>query len=338
MTRAVPVVNEDVPHFRQRRAKAFARLYPAAAQSYDDALYTALGVTPARGLLHKALVDNLVQQALYDPLTRKLYVARGRASRAAILQQLVIALQDQRFGLGRLPALAGSRDASLAATAAVGGYASLISRLPDARTSLTGTRLKRFLALENGFAATVGRRLAVNLRNLGGNNAVFGTLRRFPQTTEQIFHIDKFLEREPVARIVLPVAAAGLELAGADTFGELDVRALLAVFDVPRLAQAGEGWGGGRSAIYRAGPRMAALLALDWDSEADAQQWAAAVQRYVEEAFAGGLGPAPCAATSCWNRGSHAVAFERVGSRTALVLGSDVDSSAQLARAILGDA
>ena len=84
--RAVPIVTEDPARFRQRRAKAFERLYPVAAQSYDDALYTALGVTPARGLLHKALVDSLLQQALYDPLTRKLYVSRGRASRAAILQ------------------------------------------------------------------------------------------------------------------------------------------------------------------------------------------------------------------------------------------------------------
>ena len=53
--------------------------------------------------------------------------------------------------------------------------------------------------------------------------------------------------------IVLPVDAAGLTLTGDDTFGELDVRALLAVFGVPRLDRAGEGWGGGRSAIYRSG-------------------------------------------------------------------------------------
>jgi len=342
--RAVPVVAESPARFRQRRLASADGLYPAAGQSYDDALYTALGVTRGRGLLRAALVTSQVQQALYDPPTRKIYVARGRASRTAILQQLVHALQDQSFDLGRLRALAGSRDARLAASAAIAGHASVVAQLPGARASSShgGPRLDRFLELENGFPTTVGLRFAVNLRNLGGNKAVFGALRRFPETTEQIFHVDKFLEREPAARIVLPVDAAGLTLRGDDTFGELDVRALLAVFGVPRLDHVGEGWGGGRSAIYRSGPREAAVLALDWDSEPDALQWAEAVQVYVNEAFdadpPGLPEPAPCRATACWNLGGHAVAFERVGSRTTLVLGADVDSSAQLARAVLGEA
>jgi len=333
--RAVPVVTEDPARFRQRRAKAIERLYPAAAQSYDDTLYNALGVTPAPGLLHKALADSLVQQALYDPLTRKVYVSRGRAPRAAILQQLVNALQDQSFGLARLRALAGSRDARLAASAAVTGYASLVARLP-ASSLHGGSRLVRFLELENRFPATVGLRFAADVRNLGGNNAVFGALRRFPATTEQVFHVDKFLEREPAVRIVLPVDAAGLTLSGDDTFGELDVRALLAVFAVPRLDRAGEGWGGGRSALYRSGPRIAAVLALDWDSELDAYQWAEAVRSYVDQAFDPAV-PTPCGATMCWVGSGNAVAFERLGRRTTLVLGADVESSEELARAILGE-
>lgn len=342
--RAVPVVAEGPARFRQRRITALDRFYPAADQSYDDALYTALGVTRGRGLLHKALVTSQVQQALYDPLTRKVYVARGRESRATILQQLVHALQDQSFDLRRLRALTGSRDARLAASAAVAGHASLVAQLPSTRTSSShgGPRLDRFLELENGFPTTVGVRFAVNLRNLGGNKAVFGALRRFPETTEQIFHIDKFLEREPAVPIVLPVDAAGLTLGGDDTFGELDVRALLAIFDVPRLDHVGKGWGGGRSAIYRSGAREAAVLALDWDSELDARQWAEAVRVYVNEAFdadePGLPEPTPCTATACWNLDGHAVAFERVGTRTTLVLGTDVDTSAQLARAILGEA
>ena len=342
--RAVPVVAESPARFRQRRLASVDRLYPASDQSYDDVLYTALGVTRGRGLLRPALVTSQAEQALYDPLTRKVYVARGRATRAAILRQLVHALQDQSFDLGRLRALAGSRDARLAASAAVAGHASLVAQLPGARapSSHGGPRLDRFLELENGFPTTVGLRFAVNLRNLGGNKAVFGALRRFPETTEQVFHLDKFLGREQAVPIVLPVNAAGLTLDGDDTFGELDVRALLAVFDVPRLDHVGEGWGGGRSAIYRSGARETAALALDWDSARDALQWAEAVQVYVNEAFdadrPGLPEPTPCSATVCWNIDGRAVAFERVGARTTLVLGTDVDASAQLARAILGEA
>ena len=95
-------------------------------------------------------------------------------------------------------------------------------------------------------------------------------LRRFPATTEQVFHLDKFLQRERAVPIVLPDAVEDLQLGSTGTFGELDVRALLAVFGVPGLDAAATGWGGGRSAVYRdaATATAAVLVALDWDSEA----------------------------------------------------------------------
>ena len=90
----------------------------------------------------------------------------------------------------------------------------------------------------------------MNLHNLGGNQAIFSALRQFPTTTEQILHVDAFLAREPGQRLTLAPSAGGLALQHSDTFGELDVRALLAVFQVPRLDEVGDRWGGGRTAIY----------------------------------------------------------------------------------------
>lgn len=342
--RAVPVVAETPARFRLRRLTVLDRSYPAADRIYDDALYTALGITRSRGLLRRALVTSQIQPALYDPLMRKVYVARGAESRTPILRQLVLALQDQSFDLRRLRPLIRQRDAGLAAAAIVAGHASLVVTAPITPAvplALKRRRLDRFLALEEGFPTTVGARFAADLRNLGGKPAVFAALRRWPETTEQIFHLDKYLERERAVTIVLPVEAAGLTLRGGDSFGELDVRALLAVFGVPRLDRAGAGWGGGRSAIYRSGAREAAVIALDWDAELDAHQWAEAVRWYVDAAFApdqpGLPASTPCAATACWSLGGQAVAFEHVGARTTLVLGDDVDTSAQLARAILGE-
>lgn len=340
--RAVPVVTETDARYRQRLILAHDRFYPSSVQSYDEALYTALGLTTGRGVLRKAIVSNQRRRALYDPQTRKLYVPAGRIERTALLQELVHALQDQAFDLRRGRALAGSRDAGFAALGAIVGHSSLVAKLLGPRTiaSHGAPRLSRFLALERGFAETIGERFAVRLRNLGGNKAVFSSLRRFPETTEQIFHIDKFLEREQALPIALPVDAAGLTLAGDNTFGELDVRALLATFDVPRLDHVGEGWGGGRSAIYRAGAREAALLALDWDEDLDALEWDEAVHDYVNEAFdadvPGRPATTPCAASACWDLAGHTVAFERSGARTALVLGPDVATAARLARTILG--
>ena len=87
--------------------------------------------------------------------------------------------------------------------------------------------------------------------------------------------------------IVLPDDVEDLQLGSTSTFGELDVRALLAVFRVPGLDAAATGWGGGRSAVYRdaATATEAVLVALDWDSEVDAAQWATAAATYVEAAF-----------------------------------------------------
>ena len=339
--RPVPVVSEPAARYRARRLAAHDRLYPRGRQSYDEALYTALGLTGGRGALRSALVSGQTLPALYDPQTRRLYAPRGPVGRTAVLHELVHALQDQAFDLRRTRALSGNRDARLAATAVVEGHASLVATLlrPRAHAAHGGSGLARFLALERGFASTIGQRFAVTLRNLGGNLAVFGALRRFPETTEQIFHVDKFLEREQAVPIALPVEAAGLRRSDADTFGELDVRALLATFSVPRVDRAGSGWGGGRSALYRAGGREAAVVALDWDENLDAAEWDEAVRAYVDSAFdSGPPGPpatTPCAASACWELIGHALAFERSGRRTALVSGPDLGTAALLAQAIL---
>ena len=197
---------------------------------------------------------------MYDPFARTAYVQAGKGERAAALRQLVHALQDQHFDLKRVRRLAGSRDATVAATAAIEGHASLLLGAPPAPKPGAGSRLTRFLVLERGFESTVGLRLATDLHNLGGTPAVRSALRRFPATTEQVFHLDKFLQREPAVPIVLPDAVEDLQLKSTGTFGELDVRALLAVFGVPGLDAAATGWGGGRSAVYRDAARRRRLF------------------------------------------------------------------------------
>ena len=201
------------------------------------------------------------------------------------------ALQDQHFDLRRINRLSGGHDARVAATAAIEGHASLLLGAPPVAKLGTGSRLARFLALEHGFDSTVGLRLAADLHNLGGTPAVRSALRRFPASTEQVFHLDKFLQRERPVPIVLPREVEGLRLGSTGTFGELDLRALLAVFGVPRLDGAASGWGGGRSGVYRDSKTKAVLVTLDWDSEVDATEWKTAVEAYVGAAFGTEFGP-----------------------------------------------
>jgi hypothetical protein len=341
----VRIVTEQPAQFRQRRVRLLDRNYPRAAQDYDETVYRALGLlTGGKGVLRQTLIELENRTGLYDSVSRTAYVQSGAGERAAALHELVHALQDQHFDLRRTRRLPGGSDASIAAAAAIEGHATLVAGVLNSRTTPAhpGGKLRRFVELERGFTHSVGLRLAADLRNLGGTKAVLGTLRRFPATSEQVFHLDAYLGRERALPIVLPVNAAGVTLAGAGTFGELDVRALLAVFGVPRLDVVGTGWGGGRSALYRGATGDTVLVALDWDTDTDAQQWAEAARVYVDNAFDAGQAGAPeltpCAATTCWDLGGHAVAFEHVGARTALALGVDLDTSAQLARAILGQA
>ena len=239
----------------------------------------------------------------------------------------MLALQDQHYDLRRVARLPGGSDARVAATAASEGHATLVAgqlagRRPD--TSRGGPKLRRFVELRRGFGSSVGLRFAADLRNLGGQQAVLGSLRRLPATSEQVFHLDKYLEHERASTIVLPVDVAGMTLAGDGSFGELDVRALLAVFGVARLDRTGSGWGGGRTAVYRGAGGEAVAIALDWDSEDDANEWAQAVATYVEKAFGTKAvrSSTECSTTACWQLGARSIAFAQTGKRTALVLGA----------------
>ena len=339
----VRLVAERPGPFRQRRVALLDRSYPRAAQDYDEGVYRALGLaTGPKGVLRKTLIKLQDEPGLYDSTARTAYVQAGAGERAAALREVVHGLQDQHVDLSRITRLRGGDDARTAATAAVEGYASLVTReLPRRRPALhRAPRLTRFLELERGFLDSIGLRFEADLHNLGGSRAAIDSLRRFPATSEQVFHLDKYLQREPAAPIILPVQAAGLTLARHGTFGELDVRALLAVFGVPRRDQVGSGWGGGRTARYAGPSGEAVAVALNWDTALDAAQWAAAVSLYVDAAFdavpPGSPTPSGCAATTCWQIGSRAIALDRSGRRSALVIGVDLGPVEALARALTG--
>lgn len=214
-------------------------------------------------------------RAWYDVRTQRLFVQRTpRPGRRALIHEYVRALIDQNFHLARIAQWRVlDRDRWDAAQAMVDGVASLSSGLPSP-----------------------GRALAGQLRYLGGRTAVAGALRTFPQTTEQLLHVDKFLERERALPVRLPARAGGASLGVSETFGELDVRSLLKAFAVPDAYAAAEGWGGGRLALYG----DTGAIVLRWDTPEDAAEWQAAIPRYVAAAFPGVAGRTCPPLDGCW--------------------------------------
>ena len=133
---------------------------------------------------------------------------------------------------------------------------------------------------EDGFAFT-NRLLAE-----GGYDAVDAAYADPPESTEQVLHPDRYLERESPDDVRLPLGIAGALGAGwledgQDTLGELVLRIWLREGEVA-LAEARTataGWGGDRLVLLR-GPNDAVAVGLvtAWDSPADALEFATAAE------------------------------------------------------------
>jgi hypothetical protein len=329
--RAIPTATLAAARYDAALRRAANHDYPPWLRDVDARAYALLGFAPRAEALQ--LAPWRTSTAWYDPTVHKLLLRGARPpARARLINELVRALVDQNFGLRRLTELrARDRDASLAAHGIVEGAAALASgmRAP----ALRGTPLERFLELEATAGPGPGRALAAELRYLGGSRAVATALRRFPQTTEQLLHVDKFLERERALPVQIPANVGTARLTASETFGELDVRNLLRAYRIADANVAAAGWGGGLLVLYLSpsGDYTAALV-LRWDSVADADEWRAAVSRFVAAAF-GATTARDCPPLDrCWSAGTE-VGAGALGARTVLAGGPQADA---VAAALLG--
>jgi hypothetical protein len=304
------------------------RDYPPALRSLDARLYTQLGLT-APSLRTAAALGASRSNAWYDPSARKLVLRRGSsAKRSGVINELVRALVDQNFNLRRVTGLrARDRDHAIAANGIVEGTAALASGVRPA--AVRGASLERFEELEDAGALSAGKTLSSQLRYLGGAPALASALRSFPNTTEQLLHIDKFLEREPALPVGLPAQIDDDHLSATENFGELDVRSLLRAFGIPNAAEVADGWGGGRLGLYISPLGQAiTVLALRWDTIEDAAEWRDAAARYVPAAFPGAT-PRNCPPLDrCWSAGSTVVGAGVLGAAGVLASGPGAEGVA----------
>jgi hypothetical protein len=112
------------------------------------------------------------------------------------------------------------------------------------------------------------------------------SLERLPSTTEQILHPEAYPRDRPVAVDVPdygPVLGEGWADLDVMEVGEAWLSAMLALRLDQGAAEAAAGWDG---SIYRAWShedRTAVVLASAWDSEGDAAEFAAAMERWIGE-------------------------------------------------------
>jgi hypothetical protein len=120
----------------------------------------------------------------------------------------------------------------------------------------------------------------------GGYKGVDEAFGSPPDSTEQILHPEKYLDRETPIAVTVPAdlpskLGAGWSNGGSDTLGELQLRIWLTQGGVSTAAasRAAAGWGGDRVMLLDGlGGAAAVALITEWDTPADANEFAAAAK------------------------------------------------------------
>ena len=254
------------------------------------------------------MVDVLAEQAtaLYDFKTKKLYLATWTPpdmQEFALVHELVHALQDQHFNLGKYIDGAKGADGDLARTAVVEGQASWVMTEYVMRQSGRSLMQSRFLAVAAAAASRVEAReypvfaatplflqetllfpytwgllfqqSVLEERGEAGFGEVF---RRPPASSQHILSPEAYFEGRKPAKPELPKTELGrpYKKVTEGEVGQLEhailIRKFISEEDAKELAPK---WRGGRYAIFepRSKERAVLVYAAEWESPGDAARY-----------------------------------------------------------------
>jgi hypothetical protein len=270
-----------------------------------------IGVIPEGTSIREEMLEYGSTQVIgyYDTLTGELkFIGEDEPSpleRITLAHELTHAIDDQRFGLEKIDALGAScRDEELQASLAVVEGNATFFMLRWAQSFLTldeqlevGTEaaaqepppsdIPPFISRMQERPYLDGMAFITSLENEGGLEAVDAAFRELPVSTEQILHPERYPNDVPVP-VDVPDVAGDLGPSWEDLdvqgVGELWLDLALGLrLDESEAATASAGWDGG---IYRAwsdGKDVAVVLATAWDTERDAQEFADAMDRWIDQ-------------------------------------------------------
>jgi hypothetical protein len=126
----------------------------------------------------------------------------------------------------------------------------------------------------------------MRLERDGGIEAVDAAFENLPRSTEQIIHPERYPNDVPTP-VDVPDLSAELGPGWADldaaVVGELWLDLALGLrLGEGEAASAAAGWDGGTYRAWSDGEAVAVVLSTVWDTEADAEEFAAAMRRWVE--------------------------------------------------------
>jgi hypothetical protein len=303
---AEPVTQQDIADGYREYIETY---YPEKFYARRSLAWQTIGVVPEGTSIRDELLEYGSTQVIgyYDTVTGEL-VFLGQEDptpleRVTLAHELTHAIDDQRFGLEKVDVLgAECREEELQATLGLVEGNATFFMLRWARTFLTvdeqielsaeaaaqqppPSDIPPFIDAMQQWPYTAGLRFITAIEGEGGLEAVDAAFLDMPVTSEQILHPERYPNDVPTPVDVPDLASqlgAGWEDLDVQPVGEiwLDV-ALRLRLDGPDASQASDGWDGG---IYRAwsdGDRVAIVLATAWDSERDAEEFAAQMQRWI---------------------------------------------------------
>jgi hypothetical protein len=310
-----PKVLDDAG-IKKLTADSFTKDNPPDIIAANERMLKTMGLLAPDASLSDLYIDLLGSQVagLYSPDDKQLYVvsksgALGPGEKTTFAHEYTHALQDQNFDLSGFDLdQIGEGDRAIARLSLIEGDATLvmsywqIGNLSQAELlELLGQGMDpeatRILAEMPAilretllFPYTAGLNFTQGLQATGGWEAVNAAFAKPPASTEQVLHPEKYASAEAPRPVDLPDDLAarlgdGWSVGLEDTLGEEQLSIWLSDAGGGALAGAPEaaaGWGGDRTAVLD-GPNgaTAVVIATEWDTAADATEFAAKARLVV---------------------------------------------------------
>jgi hypothetical protein len=288
---------------------------PPELVAANERFYKALDLLPADASLEDLTIEMLSGgvAGYYRDDQKTLYVVSrsgdvGPNEKITFAHEFDHALQDQHYTIFKdQEGVTNRSDWLLARQAVYEGDASLLMTL-WASENLSPEEFQEMLtqSLNDPSSAMLERMPAILRETLlypyttglafaqgqyisgGGWDGVDALYAKVPETTEQILHPDKYQAGEGPVAIEFPDDFAdrigpAWEVALNDTFGEFQTGVWLRDADAANATDAAAGWGGDRVVVLNGGgDAWAVLLATEWDTAADAEEFEASAKPVVD--------------------------------------------------------
>jgi hypothetical protein len=257
----------------------------------------AMGLLEPGYPLKQKYIELLGEQiaAFYEPRQHRLFMfedssLRSTQNRIVLAHELTHALQDQNFGLLKLPLnIKTNDDLALATSALIEGDATVTMSdymlenfsMKSLGENLSGVftqsldrvqKAPRYLREILIFPYMRGQEFCMALRQRGGYEAISQAFKNPPVSSAQILHPQKYFAHEEPVRVIWPdTTALGQKPVCDNVLGEMGVRVLLSDWGQAGPANAvSAGWRGDRYLVFQDAAGTDLVWKSVWDSDGQA--------------------------------------------------------------------